>query len=52
MNDESDFLEHLNLLGNLTLLERELNSGAGDSPFEDKLQYYEESRFILAKILK
>lgn len=51
MEDESDFLSCLNLLGNLTLLEKEKNSSAGDRRYKDKLKNYQESNFILAKTL-
>ncbi len=51
MEDESDFLSCLNLLGNITLLENEKNASAGDKRYRDKLNNYKESNFILAKSL-
>ncbi len=44
--------EMVNSLGNLTLLEPTINTSAGDRPYFEKVEYYQNSDFLLNKSMK
>jgi uncharacterized protein with ParB-like and HNH nuclease domain len=50
-NDEFEYKEHLNRLGNLTILQDRINIGAGNKDFNDKKVYYERSRLKITVML-
>ncbi len=51
VRDEDDFLEFENLLGNLTLLEKRLNSSVQNRNALEKVPYYDKSIFKMTKTL-
>lgn len=46
-----DYLEHEHTLGNLTLLEKSLNSSVNNKHVFDKIPYYDKSKFKITKKL-
>lgn len=46
-----DYLEHEHTLGNLTLLEKSLNSSVNNKHVFDKIPYYDKSKFKMTKKL-
>lgn len=50
-SDEDSRKEYLNHLGNLTLLDKRLNSSANNAKFADKLDHYKACEFIITRAL-
>ncbi len=48
---DSEFEEYVNMLGNLTLLERSFNSSINNAPYGEKCKVYPQSVFYLTKSL-
>jgi len=49
--NEEDFEEYKNLIGNLTLLERKINSSIKNSDLSDKVNGYSQSKFKVTQKL-
>lgn len=50
-NDEEDFNQHLNRIGNLTLVYSTDNASMGNKSFRDKVPHFKNSDFMLTKKL-
>jgi len=49
-NNEEDFQDYKNLLGNLTLLEKKINSSINNDDLVEKLNGYSTSKFKMTSI--
>ena len=47
--DEEEYDKYKNLLGNLTLLEKTINSSIHNNKYEDKILPYQSSKFVITK---
>ncbi len=49
--NDDDFEEHNNLIGNLTILEKSINSSIKNNDFTDKVKGYSRSKFKMTSVL-